>query len=62
MGYESSPLIYKEIFQLIYYSGGAFTYSDVYNMPVNRRKIFYNILLDQLKFENEQYDKASKNK
>lgn len=63
MGYESSQYIYNEIFQIAYFSNGAFTYSDIYNMPVNKRRIYYDLLLKQIKTENEQIEKAKgKNK
>jgi hypothetical protein len=61
MGYDSSPLIHKEIFQIIYHSGGAFTYNDIYTMPVNKRRIYYNLLLEQIKSENEVIEKAKNN-
>lgn len=40
--------------------GNGFTWSEVYTMPTQWRKFYFNKLLDAKKKEKEEYDKASK--
>ena len=61
LGYESSLYINQEIFNLIYFGKGGFTFDDVYEMPVNKRKLYTNMLIKQIETENKQYE-DSKNK
>lgn len=48
-----SVILHNEIFDLLYYSNGGFSWSDVYNMPVKFRKFYFNKLLDTKKTESE---------
>ena len=42
------------------YYGNGFTHSDVYNMPTYLRKFYSNKLIDQLKNEQKEAEKAHK--
>ena len=59
---EYRPIVHKQIFELSYYSEGAFTFGDLYEMPIYLRKFYMNQLVDAKKAENEQVKKASKGK
>ena len=52
--------LHKQIFDLIYYGKGGFTWSDVYEMPVWLRIFYIRSINEAVKRENEQYKKASK--
>ena len=48
---------------MCYYGEGGFTFSDVYSMPVNMRKFYFNELSEAKKNEQKEMQKAqSKNK
>ena len=49
----------QQIFQIIYYSGGGFNHSDLYDMPIYLRNFYYNELVDTRKKENDEIKKAS---
>ena len=59
---EYRPIVHKQIFELSYYSEGAFTFGDLYEMPIYLRKFYMNQLVDAKKAESEQVKKASKGK
>jgi hypothetical protein len=46
--------IHQEIFQLVYYSGGAFTHDEVYSMPSYLRYFNLKLLAEQKEKENKQ--------
>ena len=56
---EYKPIVHDAIFSLIYYSEGAFTFGDVYEMPVYLRKFYTDKLVEARKRENEQVKKAT---
>jgi hypothetical protein len=41
--------------------GNGFTWSDVYHMPINLRKFYFNKLIELKKQEAEQAKKAQNN-
>jgi len=45
---------------MIYHSQGAFTHSEVYELPITLRMFYYKTLADQLKKETEANKKAMK--
>ena len=45
---------------MLYFSQGAFTHTDLYEMPVYLRTFYYKELSKQLKSEKEAMDKAKK--
>lgn len=45
--------LYEEIHEIVYYGGGGYTHSDVFNMPTWLRKFTYNEILESLKKKNE---------
>jgi hypothetical protein len=60
IGPESKLAIHSEIFDLCYYSNGAFTQQGVYNMPTNLRSFYIKKLVDAKKAEKEANEAASK--
>ncbi len=57
---ESKMLIHSEIFDLCYYSNGAFTQEGVYKMPTNLRSFYIKKLVEAKKSEKEANEAASK--
>lgn len=57
---ESIMNIHSEIFDLCYYSNGAFTQDIVYNMPTRLRTFYIKKLVDAKKAEAEAQKNASK--
>jgi len=57
---EYRPIVHQQIFQLSYYSEGAFTFGDLYDMPIYLRKFYMNQLADTKKTEKEAIDKAGR--
>jgi len=48
---------------MCYYGEGGFTFSDVYSMPVQMRRFYFNELAEAKKKEQDEMKKAqSKNK
>tara|TARA_B100000131_G_scaffold317344_1_gene359182 strand:+ start:1980 stop:2147 length:168 start_codon:yes stop_codon:yes gene_type:complete len=45
----------------VYYSEGAFSFGDVYDMPIYLRKFYTDKLVDARKTENDRVAKASQN-
>ena len=52
--------VYEEIFQLVYYGKGGFTFDEVYNLPIYLRKFYLKRLEKQYQDENKEIDKAQK--
>ena len=59
---ESKMNIHSEIFDLCYYSNGAFTQDGVYKMPTNLRSFYIKKLVDAKKQEAEANKAASEGK
>ena len=57
-GYRS--VFHEEIFNLCYYSSGGFPFSDVYDLPVEKRKFFLRLLENAKKNEKDAVDNAQK--
>lgn len=56
---DSKMQIHAEIFDLCYYSEGAFTQEGVYKMPTSLRNFYIKKLVDAKKSESEAHKKAS---
>ena len=50
-----------QIFDLTYHSKGAFSYTEVYNMPVYMRSYYIRKLSKLFEDQNSEHDKAMKN-
>ena len=50
---EHKVEVHKLLFMLSYYSNGAFTFQDVYNMPVYLRR-FYTKQLEEAKLKESE--------
>lgn len=59
---ESKTNIHSEIFDLCYYSNGAFTQEGVYKMPTNLRAFYIKKLVDAKKAEADANKSASEGK
>jgi hypothetical protein len=57
---ESKMLIHGEIFDLCYYSNGAFTQEGVYKMPTSLRSFYIKKLVEAKKAEKEANEAAAK--
>lgn len=57
---QSLMNIHAEIFDLCYYSNGAFTQDGVYNMPTRLRSFYIKRLIEAKKEESDAHKKASK--
>ena len=53
--------VYQEIFDLIYYGKGGFTYMDVTNMPIHIRRFFIKRIEQTLKKQQKAEEKAARN-
>ena len=54
---KDKPLIHEQIFQLIYFGKGGFTFDEVYNMPIYLRSFYYKRLEKQYNEETAQIKK-----
>ena len=54
---ENKPEIHEQIFSLIQFSSGGFTFSDVYTMPVWLRKFYVKKLIETKQKEADEYKK-----
>ena len=57
--------VYQEVFDLVYYGNGGFTYQDVQSMPIHIRRFFIKLIeqdLNQQKKANEKAAKQAKSK
>jgi len=61
LGSDYRPIIYDQIFDLMYYGKMGFTYTELYHMPVFQRRYYYTKLTDYLKRQHEA-EKAAMNK
>ena len=59
---EHKVEIHKLLFMLSYYSNGAFTFQDVYNMPVYLRTFYKKQLEDAKKKELDAAKPSSRSK
>jgi hypothetical protein len=57
---EHKIQIHKTLFSLAYYSNGAFSFQEVYNMPVYLRNFHMKQLEDAKIKETEAYNKMQK--
>lgn len=53
---------YDQIFELVYYGEGGFTFEAVYNMPVFIRNYYYNKLYGLIEKRNQEIKKANSRK
>ena len=54
---QSIRLIHSEIFNLCYHTNGAFTYGEVYKMPITKRAFYIRKLIDLKNEDNERTKK-----
>jgi hypothetical protein len=52
--------LHNQIFELIYYGKGGFTWADVYEMPIWLRLFYYRSIEKALKDKAEAQKKANK--
>ena len=57
---EYKPLIHESIFNLVYFSEGAFPFGDVYDMPIYLRKFYIDQMVKTKEAENERVSNARK--
>ena len=60
---EHRPAIHEEIFNLLYYSNGSFTFRDVHSLPIYLRKFYLQRLIQEKETEKkiaEEHAKKSK--
>ena len=57
---EYKPLIHESIFNLVYFSEGAFSFGDVYDMPIFLRKFYIDQLVKTKETENQKISAAQK--
>ena len=50
--------IHEQIFQIIFYSKGGFTFSEIYNLPVYLRQFYFKRLIKEYQEEKKAYEKA----
>ena len=60
LGPEYRPVLHQQIFDLIYWGKGGFTWSDVYAMPVWLRVFYLKSIEKVHKERNKQEEKAAK--
>ena len=52
-------LIHEQVFQLAYYSEGAFNQDIVYNLPTHLRMFYIRKLIEVKEKEKDEYEKSS---
>jgi hypothetical protein len=57
---EYKLALHEEIFNLCYYSNGAFTHTQVYNLPIYLRRFYIKKLADTKKQEADHHESAIK--
>lgn len=57
---EYKVSLHEELFNLCYYSNGAFSHTRAYNLPVFLRRFYIKKLSDTKKQEADQNESASK--
>lgn len=57
LGPNYRPVLYDQIFDLMYYGKIGFTFTELYAMPIFLRNYYYRKLADIRKKENEEYEK-----
>lgn len=57
---DHRPIIHSEIFDLIFFGNGGFTFSDVYEMPIFLRKFYLKKLSVTLEKQQADMEAASK--
>ena len=66
LGSEYRPVLYDQLFDLMYYGKMGWTWTELYNLPVWVRRYYYLKLADVRKKENEAenaaYNKAKSGK
>ena len=55
--HKDKQLNHEQVFQLIYFGKGGFTFDEVYNMPIYLRSFYYKRLEKQYKEETTQIKK-----
>lgn len=59
---EDKVSLHTQIFDLAYYSEGAFTQEIAYNLPTHLRVFYLRKLAEVRKKENEQIENSTKSK
>jgi len=52
--------VYQEVFDLVYYGNGGFTYTDVREMPIHIRRFFIKRIEQDLSVQKKAQEKAVK--
>ena len=53
---EYKPKVHESIFQLCYFSEGAFSFAEVYDMPIYLRRFYTQELVKQKENENKKVE------
>ena len=56
---EYKVSLHSEVFELAYYSEGAFTQDIAYKLPIYLRRFYYKKLADAKKKEKEETEKSN---
>ena len=54
------PIVHQEVFSLIYFGKGGFTWNDVMHMPIWLRKFYIKQIEGVVKEQNKQNKKSQK--
>jgi hypothetical protein len=57
---EHRPVIHEEIFNLLYYSNGSFTFRDIHDLPIYLRKFYLKRLIQEKETEKKLVEEQSK--
>ena len=57
--YEYNQRVFDQIFDLVFNSQGGFTYTEIYQMPVNLRSYYYLKLSNIIESRNKTQEEAS---
>ena len=60
LGPNYRPILHDQVFDLVYWGKGGFSWSDVYNMPVWLRVFYINKISKIHKKEKEDHDRSMK--
>lgn len=54
LGPNYRPILHREIFNLVYYGNGGYTWDAVYDFPVWLRKFYIRLINETLEKEHKQ--------
>jgi len=45
---QSAPVLHKKLFDMVWYSGGKFSWDTIYNIPIHIRELWMRLIQHQI--------------